>query len=568
MRLALHPRLGAGNFFWHACRVAEDLDVQILFHVGDTSGYARPHSLYELRSQVLRSVRWYRTHGVRAGSQVGVYTADGLLGLVQHIAITSLGGVTVLTNPKMAPDIAADYFRSTDTTLVVGDADLLLACGQEWQSGNDQGDSPLTTEDVRVVTSEEFPPARLDSIRYRHRPDDPVLISHSSGTTGRPKPTSFTHRGFFVGKRERIWNFPSRRTDRMLTALPHSHSSGISYLSLALMLGLPTLMVDEPSGGSVARAMNEFLPTLVLGFPLSLAELPTAELTTDAAGAVHTWMGMGDASHERHIRPLVALGARPVPGGVLPGSTYVDGLGSSEMGMVLFKNVHTADSSSYGRMIGKPVGVVREAVVLDDAGTRLRVGHAGLLGVRTPSVTPGYVNAPTLTEDARRGRYFLTGDVVRQDEQGNWYHLDRTPDVISTTAGPVYSLPLEEVVLMTTQALDAAVVAVDDPAAPGHSLPLGIVLGTDEPPPDAQYSLARCNQALAEHGLAELAALIVATDRTQLPVGVTGKVLKRVLRDRHRDLLSRPATHGVALTADPARDMAGPARGPDGRTSA
>jgi 3-aminoavenalumate diazotase len=532
LRLALQPRLGTGNFFWHACRTAADLDRPALYHWPGTTESVdiKPYTLRQLRAMVLRCVNWYQSHGVRPGTRVGVYTADGLLGLVQHIAITSLGGATVLANPKMAPDVAARYFRQTETEMVTGD-----------------------TEARAMV--EKGTPASLDSISYRHRPDDLVLISHSSGTTGVPKPASFTHKGFFVGKRERLWNFPSRRTDRLLTGLPHSHSAGISYLSLVLMLGLPTLMIDDRSGAAMAKAMNEFLPTIVLGFPLSLAELPIAELSAAAAGNVHTWMGMGDASHERHIRPLVALGGQPESagntGGGPAGSAYIDGFGSSEMGMVLFKAVHTATSSNYGRFVGKPVPVVRKAAVLDEAGNELPAGEAGLLGVRTPSVTPGYVNAPELTDNARRNGYFLTGDVVRRDEEGNFYQLDRTPDVITTADGPVYSLPMEEAMLTATLALDASVVAVDDPSAPGKSRPAGVVLfGDEEPAPSADEILARCNRALAEHGLTELAALIVAADRDDLPVGVTGKVLKRVLRDRHRTLLSRPPAAGTALAAE------------------
>jgi long-chain acyl-CoA synthetase len=532
LRLAATPNLGAGNFFWHACATAPDVHRTILAHQGRGSTDISRYSLAELRSLVLRSVAWLRTQGVGPATRVGVYTTDGLLGLVEHIAITSLGGATVLTNPNMAPDVAADYFRRTGTGIVVGDTDLLT---QVTASAAEN----VVVEDVRTLVANGA--AEATPSRYRHRPDDLVLISHSSGTTGKPKPTSFTHRGFFIGKRERFWNFPSERSDRLLTALPHSHSSGISYLSLTLMLGLPTLMIDDTSGAAVAAAMNEFLPTIVLGFPLSLAQLPIDRLAPEAASTVHTWMGMGDASHERHIRPLVALG------GDRAGSAYVDGLGSSEMGMVLFKNVHTATSARYDRMIGTPVGVVRKAAVLDEAGNELPRGRVGLLGVHTPSVTPGYVNAKELTDDARRGEYFLTGDVVRQDEAGNWYHLDRTPDVITTAAGQVPSLPLEEVLLNTTLADDAAVVAVDDPATPGRSLPFGIALFERGGPPDADSALAGCNTALAAQGSTGLAGLIVTDERDDVPTGVTGKVLKRVLRERHQAVLSQPTGAHTAL---------------------
>ena len=535
LRLATSRDLGAGNFFWHACRTAPDLDTPILFHQPGAGGEARPYSLSDLRSTVSRYVNWYADQGVGPASTVGVYTGHGLRGLLHHIAITSLGAVDALANPKMAPAVAADYFRRCGAMMIVGDAELITACAADLPE-------TLPVVSVDAIDRAAGPVTRpLTAAPYRHRPDDLVLISHSSGTTGRPKPATFTHRGFFVGKRERLWNFPSRRSDRMLSALPHSHSAGISYLSLALLLGLPTLMLDDRSGSAVAAAMNEFHPSIVLGFPLSLAELPIAELSAEARRAVQTWMGMGDASHERHIRPLVQLGRTRVGRGEWrDGSTYIDGLGSSEMGMVLFKNPHTKETSHYRRMIGRPVPVVRQAEALDENGRPVAPQQVGLLGVRTPSVTPGYWDDPELTDRYRAGGYFLTGDVVRRDADGNWYHVDRTPDVISTVDGPVYSLPLEEVLLNTTGALDAAVVAADDPDGPGASRPIGIVLFDGAPPAGTEEELlARCNAELEREGLASLRALIIAADRDELPVGVTGKVLKRVLRERHRTLLQR-----------------------------
>lgn len=543
LRLTCDRGLGAGDFFWHAWRVADDRDRPLLYHPDVTDpGWAQraPEavSLEDVRRQVIRYAYWYRQHGVAARDHVGVHTREGLLGLMHHIAITSLGAVAVHCNPRMAPEIAADYFRRTRAEVLIGDPDLLDRVSES------AGRRPRLAEDIRAVGADGAnPPRALDDFPFRHRPDDLIMISHSSGTTGRPKAPVFTHRGFFIGKRERLWTFPSLRSDRMLTALPHSHSAGISYLSMAMMLGIPSLILDEPHGEQVARAISLFRPTFVLAFPLTLAEVQPDEIDPRAAAGIHSWYGMGDASHERHIRPLVASSGGP------DGAAYVDGLGSSEMGMVLFRQVFTRRSNTYGRLIGNPVKVVRRAAVLDDAGRELPPGQAGMLGVRTPSVTPGYWDDPALNESSMRGGYLLTGDMVRRDADGRYYHLDRTPDVIHTTDGPVYSLPLEEAVLLATGALDAAVVAVDDPGAPGRSRPAAILLFRQPDPRSPSELLDLCNAAATERGLTPLEALVVAPDRAALPVGVTGKVLKRVLRERHRTLLADPPTANTAVVA-------------------
>ncbi|MEV7730051.1 class I adenylate-forming enzyme family protein [Streptomyces sp. NPDC087917] len=546
LRLTTDRELGAGNFFWHAWRISADRDRPLLFHPdvnvpGWEDRELKGLSLNDIRITVIRYANWYRAQGVTSSSHVGLYTRHGLFGLLHHIAVTSLGAAAVHCNPRMAPQTASDYFLRTGAGLIVGDPDLLKDLTQAWEAS---GSTAPRLQDVHALDTRAVrPPAPLASFPHRHTADDLVMISHSSGTTGRPKAPVFHHRSFFIGKRERLWTFPSRRTDRLLTALPHSHSAGISYLSLALLLGIPTLVLDGADGDRVARAVNAFKPTIVLGFPLTLAEIDPTAIRPEAARHVHTWNGMGDASHERHIRPLVALGAEGA------GSTYLDGLGSSEMGMVLFKAAHSARTNRYGRLIGSPARVVRKAAVLDADGRELPVGQAGMLGVRTPSVTPGYWDDPTLNEESLLSGFFLTGDIVRKDAEGNWYHLDRTPDVIHAAAGDVYSLPLEEVVLTSTQALDTAVVAVADPQHPGKDCPAAVVHYADGVRRSAADLLAVCNDALDAAGLPRLRALVLAEERDQLPVGVTGKVLKRVLRERHRDVLTGPAGEAVARSA-------------------
>ncbi len=553
LRLTANRRLGAGNFFWHAWQTATDRDRPILFHPDTSSptwndGEIPGVSLDDIRITVIRYAHWYRTHGALPGMHVGVYTRNGLFGLLHHIAITSLGAVAVHCNPNMPIDTAADYFRRTRAAILVADQEFLPGCVEARpQSGAALGETLVTEDIAELDRTAPRPFGPLSEFPYQHRGDDLVMISHSSGTTGRPKAPVFTHGSFFNGKRERLWTFPSLRSDRMLTALPHSHSAGVSYLTMALLLGIPTLVLDGTDGESVVRAINWFRPTFVLGFPLTLAEIDISAITSDAAQRIHSWNGMGDASHERHIRPLTSLGMRHHKGKEITGSQYIDGLGSSEMGMVLFKQVFTPEVSGYARLIGRPVNAVRDAAALDEQGNKLPDGEAGLLGVRTPSITPGYWDDPTLNRDSLSNGYFLTGDVVRRESNGLWYHLDRTPDVIRTVDGPVYSLPLEESVLLTTQALDAAVIAVDDPANPDASRPAAVVLFTDDIARSPQSVLEQCNTALRKSGLAPLSVLLIATNRSELPVGPTGKALKRQLRETHHDLLRRPTAAGAGL---------------------
>lgn len=133
LRLADNRDLGAGNFFWHAWRVATDKDRPLLFHPQVTQdGWGRRQppglSLDDVRLAAIRYANFYRGMGIRPGDRVGLYTRYRLAGLLQHIAITAVGAVAVHCNPRMAPVTATDHLRRTDIAVLVADRELLAEC--------------------------------------------------------------------------------------------------------------------------------------------------------------------------------------------------------------------------------------------------------------------------------------------------------------------------------------------------------------------------------------------------------------------------------------------------------
>jgi acyl-coenzyme A synthetase/AMP-(fatty) acid ligase len=193
--------------------------------------------------------------------------------------------------------------------------------------------------------------------------------------------------------------------------------------------------------------------------------------------------------------------------------------------------------------VGKAQPAVEKAAVLDDDGNEVPDGTVGLLAVKTPSRTPGYWKNPRLTSSFELAGYWLTGDVARRDAEGNFYHLDRTVDVIDTLAGPVYSLTLEEVLLADCAEIvrDCSVVGV--PAPEGGQCPIAVVqLQADATDWTAEAILEKANKEMAAAGLATLGAVMIATRPEDFPLGPTGKVLKRELRTRYSTLFTNGAS--------------------------
>ncbi len=145
-------------------------------------------------------------------------------------------------------------------------------------------------------------------------------------------------------------------------------------------------------------------------------------------------------------------------------------------------------------------------------------GTVGLLAVKSPSITAGYWHDERLTNTFKLNGYWLTGDVARRDREGNFYHLDRTVDVIDTLTGPVYSLPIEEVLLADCGDLvhDCSVIGI--PAPDGGQTPIAVVrlqAGTGDW--TAETILEQANKELSGAGLAALAAVVVADRPGRLP---------------------------------------------------
>jgi acyl-coenzyme A synthetase/AMP-(fatty) acid ligase len=546
------PDLGAGNFLQYAVEHNPHRDAPFVYtHSFDHRGTVvlRSLSLVELAAERDRYAKWYWSNGVREGEPVAVVVAEGLEPLLHYLALTALGAIPAMVNDAMRPDIMVRYLDHVGVVGVVADDTTRLAAAYRANPQRRPRFLALTAE-VRAFDGSS---ATLPEVYpYRHAPNDVCALIHSSGTTGIPKSTMLAHRQFWDGKQPRMVRFPAQPYDRLMSLMPHTHAGGLSYFLTATLLGLPTVVMGDWRRSVVEPVMEAFQPTMVASFPRTFVELATGDLPVAGAAKVHSWFNTGDSAHYGHVRRLVTLGERP-PGlikpwllpseaadeAALPGSQFIDGLGSSEMGMALFGGITTPETARNDRCVGKPTEVVIDAAVLDVDGAALPDGTVGLLAVKSPSITPGYWHDERLTSTFQLNGYWLTGDVARRDREGNFYHLDRTVDVIDTLTGPVYSLPIEEILLADCAdvVLDCSVVGI--PAIGGGQAPIAVIrMQTDAGDWTAETILEKANKELVRVGLTPLAAVVVASGSDEYPLGPTGKVLKRELRTRHANLLA------------------------------
>jgi acyl-coenzyme A synthetase/AMP-(fatty) acid ligase len=541
IRVASLPGLGGGNV-WRTARehsAAPDRPALIADRpLRDVDGESRAEfSLVGLDELAESWAAWYLDRGVGPRDRVVVYLDDSFADQLHLAALARIGAIAVLINGRMPVEPALSLIRRTDPVGVFTDDEhRALLAGREQAVASVRW--TCTEADAGVLGRHTLPAGAV----HRHGPDDPILICHSSGTTGNPKPVIHAHAQSVAGIRHRLSTFPEPADSVMLSAAPQSHAGATAFTFYALLAGLPLIAFSDTSGPGVARGARQYRPTTVLAFNQTHAAVATMKPDPADFESVRLWVNMGDAAHDKHIRTLIAMGNRMVDGERVPGSTFGDGLGSSELGWAALRRRIDADTPVRPRHLGEAEPPA-EVVVLREDGTVAAANEVGMLAVRSEAVAPGYWNDSDTNYRSRLSGYWLSGDLARRDEENHFFHVDRIVDAIHTPSGPGYSVLMEETLLLGVPGIvDCAVVAGRDGDV---NVPVAVVRTTNDV--TAADLLRRSNAALRDSGQPELVLLQVMTADDDIPTGATGKVLKRVLRERFADVRGFTADH-VATT--------------------
>ena len=525
-RLAADPQVGAGNVLSSRMRYGVGVDVPLVSFDTEVDGQPahEPFTIAALdRAVCARAAALYGL-GLRPRDPVAVYVSNASDAVLSFFALTRLGAIPALVNPNLDAERAALFISRLNAVGLLTDQ-----AHRERLAGTDGAGTALLP-DVSQLGSAADPDAA--PAPYRHWADDPVAITHSSGTTGMPKAVVHSHASLYAAIRYRLALPRPQGSERMLSALPSPHAATLIAINLALSAQAEILLLSEQTGATVLDAIESWRPGSVFGFAATWAELARYDLTARDLDSVALWWNTGDCAHETHIRKLIAVGSRQsaMLGGRVrtPGSVFVDGLGSTEMGHSHFFITHTSQTERYGRCVGKPHAFV-DCEVLDPDGRPLGPYEVGELGTKSPTLAPGYWNDSATTYRTRVRGYFLTGDLVYRDETGYYYHMDRLVDSIDLGNGKrLYTAMTEERILAACpDILDCTVVAVRDHDRVLTDVLVQLRAGADR---DRDYA-KEVGAALDEHVLATLRDVMVV-DEDSIPLGPTGKVRKVVLRQR------------------------------------
>jgi len=276
--------------------------------------------------------------------------------------------------------------------------------------------------------------------------NDPIFILYTSGTTGFPKGTLYTHKMLFWNSINTALSLIISSNTKTLNCMPLFHTGGWNVLlTPVLHHGGTIIMFKKFDAAKVLEAIVTEKLDLFMGVPTMLkmmSELPEFE-DTDISFLNYIIVG-GESMPVLLIRKFHE---KQVP--------IRQGYGLTEVGPNL-TSLHQKEAERKQGSIGKPNFYVKVRVV-DDSGKEASVNEPGELWISGPMVTPGYWQNPEATKNSQEDGWFKTGDVAKMDEEGFLYIVDRKKHMYISGGENVYPVEVERV-LLKHEAIKEAVV--------------------------------------------------------------------------------------------------------------
>jgi long-chain acyl-CoA synthetase len=460
--------------------------------------------------------------GLSPGDRVAIVMRNRPEYLEALFAIWHAGLVAVPVNARLHRDEIGYILDHSESAVVVTDDDhaddveslvgaigslqaALVAPGERWD---------------RLTGS--APAAIVDRL-----PDDAAWLFYTSGTTGRPKGATLTHRNLLMASLSYFADIdPVSSQDCILHAAPLSHGGGL--------YGLPhiakgAVSVVPHSGGVDGDEIAALLPRWD-GMSFFAAPTMVKRLAGDGAIAA------ADLSHLKTIiyggAPMYLADLDDALAVFGPRLAQIYGQGETPMTITgLSKGDHADRDHPRWRDRMQSVGVPRtdvEVRVVDDADRDLSAGEIGEVVVRGDVVMAGYWKQPDATAEALRGGWLHTGDVGSFDTDGYLTLRDRSKDLIISGGMNIYPREVEEALLRHPGVRAAAVVGRPD-AEWGEAVVAFVVAADGATPPAIEDLDQTCLDQIARYKRPKDYRFVDV-----LPTNNYGKVVKRELRDQLR----------------------------------
>ena len=294
-------------------------------------------------------------------------------------------------------------------------------------------------------------------------PQDLMIMTYTSGTTGRPKGAMISHRNMICQMNLLRKAMPMHRGDDQLGFLPLAHIAGRVFYTFAPMQSCATVNIVE-SLETTVQDQQEVSPTVHFAVPrvwekqYSTVSIKLEEATALGRFAYDRALAIGRRAAEfrkrreplpgglavlrfiadllvlRNVRRLLGIdrcrwlstAAAPIAPDLIEWYWALNRPMYEVYGQTECSAIATANTEAHCRIgsVGRPI-----------SGIDIKLSDKGEILIRGPSVIQGYWNQPGKSAETIVDDWLHTGDVGRIDADGYIYIVDRMKDIIITAGG-------------------------------------------------------------------------------------------------------------------------------------
>jgi fatty-acyl-CoA synthase len=476
-------------------------------------------SFADLDDRVNRLANALSDSGVGKGEKVAVLSYNSHRVVEAYFACHKLGAVVVPVNFRMVEEEVRYILSDSEAhTLLFGEgfggmAENIKGDGAVSLAVDMDGGTEGFAEDYEQLISSGDPgelPVEVDD-------DDDVFIMYTSGTTGFPKGAVLTHKNLWMNTANWIMEMQVTGDSVWLSGLPLFHIGGVDGVLPFVYLGGTNVLT--PSGGFD---------------PEEMLRLMEAEEVTHCYFVPAQWQQFLEFDLSRYdLRSLrkALWGASIAPMQVLEGMAeafpaveIINAFGQTEMSS---NTTFLKGEDAVRKMgsVGLPAVNVENRIV-DDENRDVPEGEVGEIVYQGPTVFKGYHNNPKATAEIFEDAWFHSGDLVRRDEEGYIYVVDRKKDMFISGGENIYPAEVERVIATHPAVAEVSVIGV--PHEKWGETPKALVVPNEGERLTKGGVVQHCREHLAGYKKPTYVAFV-----DELPRNAAGKVLRRELKRLH-----------------------------------
>ncbi len=512
----------------------------------------------EFRDAVEGVARGLMALGIEKGQHVGIWATNYSEWVLTQFATAKIGAVLVNVNPAYRTHelayvleqseanalILIGKFRNSDYVAMLNEVAPELKDSRPGElrsprfpylrhiiyipppsagSGQGGGDGGvpagmLSWGDM-VARHSEVSPARLAARQAECRPDDPVNIQYTSGTTGNPKGAMLTHHnlvanGLYVGDCIEL-----TESDRLCVPVPFYHCFGCVMGNLGCVTHGAAIVIPSEHFDPLKtlQAVERERCTALYGVPtMFIAQLGHPDFGGFDVSSLRTGIMAGSPCPIEVMRQVIEQ---------MGTDRITIAYGQTEASPVITQTLTTDSIERRVATVGKALPGVEARLVDPETGQEVGPGVQGELHTRSNMVMRGYYNMPDATAAAIDADGWLhTGDLATVDADGYYKITGRLKDMIIRGGENVYPREVEEFLYTNPKVSDVQVIGVPDERF-GEEVMAWVVLKPGESA-DAEEIRDFCRGRIAHFKVPRYVKLA-----TEFPMTVTGKIQKFRMRE-------------------------------------